>query len=65
MGGQQVCNQTFRPDDDGMCGGAIHRGIFVFLRGKFHFGAKFMLVPTRLPPSFSTRHPYPFTRTMP
>ena len=20
MGGQQVCNQTFRPDDDGMCG---------------------------------------------
>ena len=36
-----------------------------FLRGKFHFGAKFMLVPTRLPPSFSTRHPYPFTRTMP
>ena len=41
------------------------RVFFVFLRGKFHFGAKFMLVPTRLPPSFSTCHPYPFTRTMP
>ena len=30
MGGQQVCNQTFRPDDDGMCGGAIHTDIFCF-----------------------------------
>ena len=48
MGGQQVCNQTFRPDDDGMCGGAIHTCIFCFLRGKFHFGAKLILGPTPL-----------------
>ena len=28
MGSEQVCNQTFRPDEEGLCGGAIHRGIF-------------------------------------
>ena len=33
MGSEQVCNQTFRPDEEGLCGGAIHRGIF--FAGKF------------------------------
>ena len=64
MGGQQVCNQTFRPDDDGMCGGAIHTDIFCFLC-EIHFGAKLILGPTPLAPSFWACHPYPFTRTMP
>ena len=32
MGGQQVCIQTFRPDDGGGCGGVIHRDIFCFSR---------------------------------
>ena len=40
MGGQQVCNQTFRPDDDGKCGGAIHTGIFVFSARDISFWRK-------------------------
>ena len=64
MGGQQVCIQTFRPDDGGGCGGVIHRDIFVF-RAKFHVGAKLILGPTPLASSFWSSHPYPITRTMP
>ena len=40
------------------------RIFFVFLC-EIHFGAKLILGPTPLAPSFWACHPYPFTRTMP
>ena len=44
MGSEQVCNQTFRPDEEGLCGGAIHRSIF---SRDISFWRKFMLGSTQ------------------